>query len=258
MIFPDMRWFLYNSRQTIPEFKYQQKFQMKLIRILNKLVFIGAVVLATEAFSENYEFSTLPPAVWVGSSLDGIPCHGGINPYYGPYDYSNPYHFEHKLEVVEIFHFTAKVETLAGAEASVTPAGDIDYTLLSFPNHHRALYALMRMKMIGHEDWIAGAKMPAPECYFQRAMQFVPDDHVVPLIFGVYLQQFGHSEKAIKYFKRSHQLNSSDPEPAYNIGLYYFSKKDYKKSLEYAKKAYALDYPLPKLKNKLAKLGYWK
>ncbi len=231
---------------------------MKLLRRLKKLVFISSVVLSAEAYSENYEFTTLPPAVWAGSSLAGVPCHGSINPYYGPYDYTNPYHFEHKLEVVEIFHFTPKVETLAGGESSASPAGDIDYTLLSFPNHHRALHALIRIKMAGHDEWLQEAKMPEPECYFQRAMVFAPDDHVIPLVFGVYLQQQGHPDKAIAYFERSHQLNPSDPEPAYNMGLYYLTKKDYKKSLEYAKKAYALGYPLPKLKDKLAKLGYWK
>ncbi len=231
---------------------------MKVLRTLNQLALVGAVVFSTQTLSENYEFSVLPPAVWVGSTLKGIPCHGSINPYYGPYDYSNPYHYEHKLEVVEIFHFTPKVETLSRGESSASPAGDIDYTLLSFPNHHRALYALMRMKMTGHDDWMLEVKMPEPECYFQRAMQFAPDDHVVPLMFGVFLQQLAHPDKAIAYFKRSHKLNPNDPESSYNIGLYYFSKKDYKKSLEYAKKAYALDYPLPKLRNKLAKLGYWK
>lgn len=236
----------------------KNRYQMKFLKILNNLVLISAVAFSTEALSENYEFSLLPPAVWVGSTLKGTPCHGGVNPYYGPYDYSDPYNFEYKLEVVEVFHFTPKVETLAGGESSASPAGDIDYTLLSFPNHHRALYALMRMKVTGHDDWIREAKMPAPECYFQRAMHFAPDDHAIPLVFGVYLQQLGHPEKAIKYFKVAEKLGPTDPESAYNIGLYYFSKKDYKKSLEYAKKAYALNYPLPKLKNKLAKLGYWK
>ncbi|HFD12758.1 MAG TPA: hypothetical protein ENJ32_09880 [Crenotrichaceae bacterium] len=230
---------------------------MKFSRI-SKSIFLMSVVISTQALSENYEFSTLPPAEWVGSTLKERPCHGSINPYYGPYDYTDPYAHEHKLEVVEIFHFTPKVETLSGGESSASPAGDIDYTLLSFPNHHRALYSLMRLKMTGHDDWIREAKMPAPECYFQRAMQFAPDDHVVPLVFGVYLQQLGYTEKALDYFKRAAKLGPSDPEPPYNIGLYYFKKKNYKKSYEYAKKAYALDYPLPNLKKKLAKLGYWK
>jgi tetratricopeptide (TPR) repeat protein len=231
---------------------------MKVFRMFNYIALIGVIVLSKPVFSEDYEFSLLPPAVWVGSTLKGVACHGGLNPYYGPYDYSNPDHFENKLEVVEVFHFTPKVETLAGGESSATAAGDIDYTLLSFPNHHRALYALMRMKMTGHDDWMRDAKMPPPECYFQRAMQFSPDDHTVQLVFGVYLQQFGHADKAFEYFKRAEKLAPSDPEPPYNMGLYYFSKKNYKKSLEYAKKAYALNHPLPKLKNKLAKVGHWK
>lgn len=218
----------------------------------------ATLLVSTQVIAENYEFSLLPPAVWVGSTLKDKPCHGGVNPYYGPYDYTDPYNFQNKLEVVEVFHFTPKVETLSGGESSATAAGDIDYTLLSFPNHHRALYSLMRMKVTGHDNWMRDAKMPAVECYFQRAMQFAPNDHAVPLVFGVYLQQLGYKEKALEYFKKSAMLGPTDPEPSYNIGLYYFKKKNYKQALVYAKKAYDLNYPLPNLKNKLAKLGYWK
>ena len=229
---------------------------MKLSRLL--IVCLAILEFSPQVFSENYEFSLLPPAEWVGATLKGRPCSGGVNPYYGPYDYINPEHFSKKLEVVEVFHFTPKVETLAGGESSATAAGDIHYTLLSFPNHHKALYSMMRLKQTGHEDWMRKAKMPEPECYFQRAMQFSPKDHVVPLLFGVYLQQAGYPGKALNYFKRSAELGPTDPEPLYNIGLYYFKKKNYKKAYEYAKKAYDLDYPLPNLKNKLVKLGYWK
>lgn len=224
--------------------------------LLFKTVFIICVLVSTRAYSENYEFSLLPPAVWVGATLKGRACNGGVNPYYGPYNYINPEHFNKKLEVVEVFHFTPKVETLAGGESSGTAAGDIYYTLLSFPNHHRALYSLIQMKMQGHEKWMADAKMPPVECFFQRAMEFEPEDHVVPLLFGVYLQQIGNPEKALDYFKHSAKLGPRDPEPHYNIALYYFKKKNYKKSAEYAKKAYELNYPLPTLKRKLSKLGY--
>ena len=66
---------------------------------------------------------------------------------YGPYDYTNPTHFRDKLPIVNDYHFNARVENLVGGnkEESSHPGGDLNYVLMAFPNHHRALAAMMRL-----------------------------------------------------------------------------------------------------------------
>jgi TPR repeat protein len=43
----------------------------------------------------------------------------------------------------------------------------------------------------------------------------------------------------------------------YNLGLLYFDKKNYSKAKVHAEKAYALNFPLPGLRNRLKKVGKW-
>src|SRR4051812_47506028 len=61
-------------------------------------------------------------------------CGSLANPY-GPFDYRTS---KDKLDIVEGAHFTPDVETLrSGSTGSL--GADIDYTLRTSPNHHRAL-----------------------------------------------------------------------------------------------------------------------
>ncbi|MDB5850133.1 MAG: hypothetical protein JWP29_3885, partial [Rhodoferax sp.] len=108
---------------------------------------------------------------------------GPIQNAYGPFDYR----FEkgNSLYLVESAHFTPVVEALIRGNAGYL-GGDLDYTLRAFPNHHRALMAVMRY---GEKT-----KSPQPpnlrytvECYFVRALQFKPDDTIVKLIYASFL-----------------------------------------------------------------------
>lgn len=49
----------------------------------------------------------------------------------------------------------------------------------------------------------------------------------------------------------------SSAELQYTLGLVYFELDDKEKALEYARKAYDKDYPLPGLQQKLKRAGYW-
>jgi hypothetical protein len=58
-------------------------------------------------------------------------------------------------------------------------------------------------------------------------------------------------------FRDAAALEPEDPTIAYNLGLAYFRKKDYSQALVFAKQAYAKNFPLPGLKNKLIEAGKW-
>ena len=56
---------------------------------------------------------------------------------------------------------------------------------------------------------------------------------------------------------RALQIDHDAVEAHYNLGLLYFNQKNFSKSVEHARLAYDLGYPLPGLKSKLMKKGHW-
>ena len=67
---------------------------------------------------------------------------GSLENGFGPFDYRTAP--ADKRRLVEGAHFTRDVEQLIRGHTSSTPVGDLNYTLRVFPNHPRALYALMQ------------------------------------------------------------------------------------------------------------------
>lgn len=193
---------------------------------------------------------------WSGETLKGRPCQGfGQGP--GPYDYRDPQlqkrvKGEH-LEIVEKFHFNSNVENLIKGINSPIP-GDHDYTLRAFPNHHRALWSLMRFyqgKGKGRQF-----KYPPPECYFQRALVFQPKDTTVLMLYAIYLQRNRLFEKADKYYKKSLEINEKQAETHYNYGMLLIEMKKNDLAIIHARRAYELGYPLPGLRDRLEQAGY--
>lgn len=52
-------------------------------------------------------------------------------------------------------------------------------------------------------------------------------------------------------------VEGSSAEIQYTLGLVYFELDDKEQALQYARKAYEKDYPLPGLQQKLKRAGYW-
>ena len=171
----------------------------------------------------------------------------------GPFDYRKP--DLDNLRMVQEFHFTPEVESLKEAKTGYL-GGDLDYTLRVFPNHHRALASMMALEFKAKTQRPTGTHWPIP-CYFDRAMRFTPDDGRVRMIYGVYLMRKGKTNDAIAEFKTAEELGEDSGNLHYNAGLAYFEVGDYAQSVEHAKKAYALGFNLPGLKNKLVKAGKW-
>jgi tetratricopeptide (TPR) repeat protein len=170
-------------------------------------------------------------------------------------DYTNPEHRD-RLAVVEQFHFTPEVERLERGHSGYL-ADDIGYTLDHFANHHRALASLARLALREKTSRPRGSRHTV-ECYFDRAIRFRPDDARVRAIFASYLLALGQDDAALAQFEEAAKLEPQNATNQYNLGLVYLRKKDYARARDAAREAYALGFPLPGLRNKLAEAGQWR
>ena len=196
----------------------------------------------------------LPPEV-VAEQVDAMGCQlshlaGG----YGPYDYRTTR--DNRLRIVESHHFNVRVENLiSGQSGSI--GGDIGYTLHAFPNHHRALRAMMRL----------GERMKTPqpygvrftvECYFKRALHFAPDDTVARMLYATFLTKDNREADAAAQLERATYDAGDNPFTHYNIGLVYMDLKHFDKALRQAHSALALGFPRLDLQNALKQAGQWR
>lgn len=186
---------------------------------------------------------------------------GPLQNAYGPFDYTNPDHVAKKLDRVERAHFDKGVENLKGhltnAGGKAQLKGDIAYTLRAFPNHHRALYAMVRLH-VKNKGKPGQLMQYSADCWFERAKRFKPDDGVVYMLYGLYLTRMDHYKDALEQYRYAESLLPESAEVAYNMGLLFAEMKNYDSAREYAEKAYSLGYPLPGLRNKLRRAGAWK
>lgn len=173
----------------------------------------------------------------------------------GPFDYrSAPPKI---LDLVQRYHFTDSVATLAGGSTATNIAADISYTLRWFPNHPRALMAMAELARRVKKDPPPGSPYTV-QCWFQRAIEFRPDDEQVRAIYGVTLLRDGKRSQAIEQLKKAIAIAPSDANAHYNLGLAYFDEKRYEEARVEAKAAYALGFPLPGLRDLLKREMQWK
>lgn len=237
---------------------------LKFLHHLLKSFSIAALILFFQTAKAVPPPLPAESAQWVGQTLSGAPCQGGAQGY-GPYDYTNPALNPSRpgepLYLVEIAHFTPRIELLDEAQANKVNRPllpDIDYTLRAFPNHHRALNALIRyyfrLKQSKPSRW---TWTTPPECYLQRAIRFKPDDGIVRMLFGIYLHKSNLLEKALQRYHEAEKLMSNSAELHNNIGLLYFDMQNFSQAKAHAIRAYQLGYPLPGLRRKLQRAGHW-
>ncbi len=215
-------------------------------RLCKQLALLAMLILCGPAYSLG----------WIGNDLNGIPCQGNKQGF-GPYNYTDPQLqkrvYGEPLEIVERFHFTPEVEQLVKGANGPLPT-DIDYTLRAFPNHHRALWAIIKFHL--DERRKKPRRYTPAECYLQRALVFSPNDGIVQMLFGIYLHKAGHMEAAGKYFDKALAINPDNAEAHYNYGLLLVDKEKYDEAIEHARTAYQLGYPLPGLGSILKEKGY--
>lgn len=177
----------------------------------------------------------------------------------GPFDYRSVTDREN-LPIVERAHFTPEVESLQGHKKcggnGCQLRRDLDYTLRAFPNHHRALLAIVNYDK-RRMDEMYGKLIRPPSCYFERAIYFRPDDATVRMIFGYYLSSTGNAGRALEEYQKALELAPQSAEVHYNLGLLYVDRREYEKARQHAARAYELGFPLPGLRSKLERAGQW-
>lgn len=193
---------------------------------------------------------TLFDGVHAQSQLATMGC-GSLQNAYGPFDYRTD---KGKLGIVEQHHFGPAQESLT-KKAGL--GGNIDYTLRAFPNHHRALMAMMKLGFRDRTSKPYGADYTI-ECYMIRAETFRPDDAMVKVIYGLYLMQSGRQKDSVSKLEEARGIDSQNANVNYNLGLAYMDLKQYDKALESAHRAYGAGFPLPGLRNKLKRAGKWR
>lgn len=207
--------------------------------------------------------------LFLASPADAQLC-GSLQNAFGPYDYTDPAARQGKdghpaaLDIVERFHFSEEVESLAridhkGSVDARSLLGDLDYTLRAFPNHHRALYAVSKLEQqVGRLPQLQGMRWPrSAACYFERAQRFRSNDPIVHLLQGIHLHRTGSLGEALKAYQRSEKLYPNSADLQYNMGLLQFDLGDYPLAKKYAERAYELGHTKPGLRNRLARAGHW-
>lgn len=204
-------------------------------------------------FSAQYVFAVSIVALPIGAFAGEADC-GSLKNHFGPFDYrSAP---PEQRQLVEGTHFTPKVETLVGGNTTISPGGDMGYTLNVFPNHHRALMALIKLSEKEKTDKPRDMGYTVA-CRFERAERFRPDDATVKMLHGIYLMRKGKMQAAADKLEEANSLAGEDANILYNLGLAYFDLKQFDKALASAHAAYALGFPLPGLRDKLKRAGKW-
>lgn len=196
----------------------------------------------------------------------GASACGDLANQFGPYDYRQHYgssdykgNQNNPLRLVEHGHFRPNNESLQngnqGPKSEVGP--EFEYVLRAFPNHHRALDALIRLaekKKSDQPDMRFDVN-----CWFERAVRFRPDDIIVRMFYATYLGKrnrvpaaLEQLDAAVRYSKEENFFTQ------YNLGLIYFDLKQFDKALVQAKKAYGQGMQRPELRDKLVSSGHWK
>ena len=179
---------------------------------------------------------------------------GDLKNGYGPFDYRDA-DTASMREIVTGAHFTEDVQM--GIRGPTGPiGGDLDYVLRAIPNHPGALAVMGNVALSRKATIVAGAKYPV-ECYFERAMRFQPNDGAARAAYGNYLFALGKTDQALGMFRSAVALSPEDATINYNLGLAYLKMQDYENANHFAKKAYALGFPLPGLRNLLVAAGKW-
>lgn len=182
----------------------------------------------------------------------------------GPYDYVDS-KYSWNLNDINLNHWVVAQRELAAGRVQWA-LSELNYLLIRVPNHYQALFELGRIQQqhpgISYIPALAGRGEvlvfpPTPDCYFNRAFRYRPNDPTLVMLYGLYHHQIKDLEGAVAQYKKAEAMDPESSEIQYNLGLVYFDLKDYGSSSQHAQKAYELGYPLAGLRKKLKAVGKW-
>ena len=168
-----------------------------------------------------------------------------------PIDVNDPEDQE-KVNLVVKHHFTPEVAALIRGATAKLP-GDIHYTLRHIPNHYGALDAMARFQLQNP----ARVQSPLDGGLLFRARVCVSTEGCpsLPALRNLSASCAAAGPRPAAAYAQAESSGLESPELYYNRGLLEFERKNYEVAAAYASKAYAGGYPLPALRNKLAKAG---
>lgn len=151
-------------------------------------------------------------------------------------------------------HYDPIVKRMREGIYSEPVMADLDYLLRRWPNYYPGLQALIRYDLAGGKSY---GFLPA-KCYLLRAREFAPHDVNVALYLAYYYWKKGEMKQSKHAYDEALAIDPRSPDAHYDLGLLYLETGHPKKALEHAQIAYAAGYPLPGLREKLQRAGYWK
>ena len=160
-----------------------------------------------------------------------------------------------KKAVWDLDHFHTSIAAAEMQTAKPYPGkvvDNLDFALRHSPNHHEALALLIRWDLAGRP--LLG--FPGARCSLDWARQFAPEDASIYLYGGNYFWKAKDIPRARAWYQRALELAPELAEAHYNYGLFLFEQGDFAAARDHARTAYATGFPLPGLKEKLAKAGY--
>jgi len=89
-------------------------------------------------------------------------------------------------------------------------------------------------------------------------MNFSPKDGTVLMLYGMLSHRAGNKSEAVTLYQRALALEPGNLQAQYNLGLVLAEQGKFTEANKYAQNVYSHDFPLPGLKKKLQKAGYWK
>ena len=160
------------------------------------------------------------------------------------------------LKLTEQDHFTPVTESLRRGHSNITAGPDIAYTLRIFPNHYRALLAMVALGEREKTNQPQGSPVSV-ECWLLRAIAFRSDDNLSRLIYTKYLIKAHREADAVRELDNTALQAGDNPFTQHNIGLLYFDLKNYAAALKHAHRAYGLGLATPTLRDQLKAAGQW-
>jgi CheY-like chemotaxis protein len=158
------------------------------------------------------------------------------------------------LAMVEHAHFPPQVENLV-KPMFLYFGSSIAYTLHGYPNHVRALATLERLTVREGTDQPRGTDYSL-DCYYRRAIRFVPDDHVVRMMYSLYLERHARHEQAVTQANYVDETASDDPITRRNLGLVFLDLKMPERAAAQLVKGREVDSNMQELRRRLAATAY--
>jgi uncharacterized protein (TIGR02996 family) len=202
-------------------------------------------------------FALLQPVPALSQTTGPAACGDPFKNGFGPWDYrtADP----KRKELVERFHFTPGIETMTRPVNTMMHdmAGDVEYTLNVFPNHHRALVTMRRLSERHRADPPPGTKRTV-ECWYDRAIRFSPDDNVPRVLYAQWLHGKGRRDDAMAQVDEAVRRAGENALSHFSIGLLLVEMGNLERALQQAHKARALGLQRPELENLLRRQNAWR